>query len=168
VTTTYSTYKPSTELQRRIIDLLRADPILSDPLAGLLFPQRMPKKGDTDVRVYSTQALQKGAASWVRTLPRIAVEGVQRSHDYEQDSPILVGPVKIYTYTVVDPEDEQLGEQIDAYLQGVLPSTWLSDARIITSKLTSDGDGRRERLEVFNGAWQFVGSYSTPSAGSLQ
>lgn len=163
-----STYDPGTALKRRVIDLLRADRYLCDPLTGLLYPESSPKKGETDLRVYSSSAVLPGTSEWVSILPRIMVESVVRAHSYEQDGPVLVAPVKIIVYVIVGLVDEQLGEQINAYVQGVLPSTWLSDARIITGKLTSDGDGRRERLDAFNGAWQFVTGYSTPSAGSLQ
>lgn len=163
-----STYGHGASLQRRLIEVLRSDGALSTSPGGLLYPDWSPKFNDVDSRVYPTNVQFPTGSELIRMLPRVLVEVHQRSHDYEQEAPgILQGPVRVWVHTVVPLEEEELGERIDAYLNTLLLSTWLSDARIIAGRLVASDDRRRTRLEAFNGAWEFVSGFTSPNVGAI-
>lgn len=157
-------------MQRAVIDLLRGDPILSDSGGGgLLYPDYAPKLDTNDYRVYEASVRLPGNAAFVRTLPRVLVEVIQYAHDLEQEDPdVPFGPVKVFVHTIVPSGEDEAGEVLDAYITRLILSTSLSDARIIAPKLTLEGQRRRERIDEFNGAWQFVSGFAAANAGSLQ
>lgn len=165
-----STLGPGEEMQRRIVNLLRADAILSDTTTGLLYPEYAPHGDNEDLRVFgSDPTLPNDTSTAVSQLPRVLVEVMTYAHPHEQDDPaVLHGPVKVWVHTVVNLNDEQLGATIDARITTILLSTWLSDARIIAPRLALDGMRRRERIGEFNGAWEYVSGFAAGDAGSLQ
>jgi hypothetical protein len=164
-----SAYTPATALRAWAVDLIRSDGTLSTVPGGLLFPAYAPQRTADDVRVYGSNVqFPVPSPGLVYALPRILIETIGRQGFTEQDQPgVLLAPVRLWTHVVAPKEDEELAERIDAYLQGLLPSTWVSGPSIIGGKLSIDGDGRRGRIEAFNGAWEIVTGYSTPNVGSL-
>lgn len=163
-----STLGHGAEMQRRIVNMLRADTTLMSP-TGLLYPEYAPKLDSNDLRVYTVSARLPASAVFVRTLPRVLIEVAQMAHSYEQeDTAVLHGPVKLWVHTVVPENEEEAGELIDAYITTLVLSTWLSDARIIAGRLSLEGTRRRDRIDEFNGAWQFITGFGTPNAASLQ
>lgn len=165
-----STYTPEIELRRRVVNLLRADAILNDTTTGLLFPASSPYAGPVpeDERILATGTDVPGPPEAVSRLPRLTVEAIGWPTTQEQEDPaVLRNGVKLWTHTTVAADDEQLGAAIDARVRTLLLSTWLTDARIITPRLSLDGNSRREKIEGLNGAWELVSGFSATSVGSL-
>lgn len=164
-----STYTPEIELQRRLVNLLRADATLTNPTTGLLFPATSPQQpGGVDFRIYSQSPTLPGESKGLGTLPRVLVDAWGFAHGKEQESDVLQAGLRVRTHAVVEQEDEERGALIDARIRTLLLSTWLTDARIITPRLLQEGNSTRARIESLNGAWDYVTTFMTPNAGSLQ
>jgi hypothetical protein len=163
-----STYTPEVELQRRLVNLLRADATLTHTSTGLLFPATSPvQAGGVDFRVYSVSANLPGEATAISTLPRVLIEVWGYPVGHEQEGNELQAGLRVRSHSVVAQEDEELGALVDARIRTLFLSTWLTDARIITPRLVQDGNSSRERIEELGGAWDYVTGYMTPNAGSL-
>lgn len=164
-----STYGPAYELRRRVVMLLRDDPTLSDIATGMLFPSYAPQTSENDLRVFAAGPDIPGGSIPISAFPRVTIETIQFAHNKEQEDPnVLQAPCKLWVHTTVEQVDEDLAEQVDAYVTKLLLSTGLSDARIIAGQLTLDGPRRDERLEELNGARAITTGFASALVGSLQ
>jgi hypothetical protein len=162
-----STYVPAIALTRKVVAMLRADAALSNGSTGLLYAIETMVDAN-DYRVWSVDTQFPSDPNVILRWPRIMVEAVGGANNYEQDDPdVLVGPVRLSLHTVAPKDQEELAERIDAYLNRLVLSTWLSDARIITARLVLSAERRKVRVPVLNGAWQITSGFSTPNVGSL-
>ena len=146
-----STYTPAREVRSVLIDALRADTATHD----LLFPVWAEQVGPDDLRAYDAHAeLPTGP---IRTaLPRLMLDVRWQAHDLEQEGDNLHGPVMVTLYGIVPRAHKEHGEALIARAVRVLLSTQLSGARIIAANLyQTTAIVPAERLESFDGAWQY-------------
>lgn len=168
-----STYTPGYELQRRLVELFRADATLSASPGGLLFPAYAPQKdalpgGAVDRRVYGSRANLPEDPAFRESLPFILVETLEEAlNPQEQTMELLNGPVVAFIHTVADKQDEELAEQISARCTTLILSTVLSNARIIAAGLVPDGPSRRDHISVFNDAFTVVSRFRSANVGVL-
>lgn len=139
-------------LTGRIVQVLRLDA----DIATMLFEDR-PPVSPFDDRVYSATAeLPEEAVREV--LPRILVAVVESAMDTEQDEASSSRPMAdcaVFIHAFSEADDEDLGQRLAARARTVLTSTWLTDARIIVSKLTWVGS-RHARESSFRDAHRFT------------
>ena len=156
------------ELQRRIIEVLRADMALADPTGSLLFPAWAQQVNGDDTRIYE-ESVELPENSEVReALPRILVGVRAQSANREQwGSGTHEGPADVDIRIVTPKEESELAEVISARVSTVIASTLLSNARIIAAELVLVGRQSKGRIPAFNGAWEIVDRYSIENVGAL-
>ena len=154
------------ELQRRIVNFLRADTILADPAGSMLFPDWAPQINGDDLRVYEETIELPEHPDVREALPRILVGVRAAGSDREQrGAGDHEGPAVVDIRVVTPKEESQLCDEIAARVSTLIASTWLSDARIIAAELVPDGRVSKGRISAFNGAWEILDRYSTENVG---
>ena len=159
-----STYTPSREVSVALVAALRGDV----GLHGLLFPSWSPSAGFDDERVYSNHVELPESPAVREALPRILLDVIWRPHDYEQEQVgTLHGSVGVYLHVITPKEQEEYGELLVASAMKLILSTRLSGARIIAAELVPTTDVLKQRIEAFNGAWEWVAPFRSTNVGVL-
>lgn len=157
------TYGPAYELQRRMIEVLRADSALQE----LLFPLWNPTPvSPDDTRVYGSRP-KIGNPKLLVVLPRIIVECQADTHDFEQNDITLSAPINVWLHSLTPKDQYDHAELMDARIRTIFGSTGLSNSRIIGADLYDVG-GRRYFTETsFNDANRIVSEFAVASVGVL-
>ena len=155
---------PAVEVQKAIVDALRADATM----ASLLFPSHSPSQGPLDFRVYGAAVELPEMPALRDAMPRVLVETIQFPFGVEQlDAFPLQAEVVVYLHSMAGRQDEQLAEQLDARATVLLLSTSLSSVRIIASGLSYEGQRRKGRVGSLDDAWEIVTQFRSPHVGVL-
>lgn len=162
-----STFMPSTEVAVAIINMLRADPVLSDPTTGMLFGTSWPQRDVEDFRVWTDQPDLSTDTASRDVMPSVFIEATQYPVDREQASTTLEGDVNIYVHTVAPRQFQELAERIDAHIAVKFVSTQLSGERIIAAALVPTGLRRVTRNAARDDAWEVITQYRSSSVGVL-
>ena len=172
-----STYTPGREIQAFLIDQFRNDPVLTGAtpseapgyIGGLLYPDWSPRVNADDMRVYSHRASLPVGVNTRDALPRVMVSCEWQPHSWEQDPPELTGPVRGWLRVVVPDTQEEYGDRLFTYAVQRLLSTPVNSPRILAGGLyLTNEQGLKDRIDAFEGAWEYVIGFRSASGSSLQ
>lgn len=153
----------SAELTRRLIEVLRAD----GTITALLYPTwAPPQKNDNDTRVYNAHVAIDDP-ELLQILPRIIVECVEDPFDAEQDDVWHSSSVDVRFHSVVPKDQYDHADVINSRIRTIIDSTYLTNSRIIASKLTVVGRPRSTVETGFYDALRLTSTFNAPNVGVL-
>lgn len=100
-------------------------------------------------------------------LPRILIEIITDSSNWEQETGTDDGPAEVWTHTFTPRDQGDLGEYIDARIRTVIGSTWFSTARILGGELIQTGRRVKARESQFNDARRLSSPYAIRNIGVI-
>lgn len=100
-------------------------------------------------------------------LPRVLIEIITDSSNWEQETGTDDGPAEVWTHTFTPRDQADLGEYIDARIRTVIGSTWVSTARILGGELIQTGRRVKAREPLFNDARRLSTPYAIRNIGVI-
>jgi hypothetical protein len=156
-------YGPAHELNRRLIEVLRSDPVMG----SLLFPAWSPTPVTTDdTRVYNAHVAIDDP-KLLQVLPRVIVECQQDTFEVEQTDLVKSAPVNVWFHCIVPKDQYDHAESLDARIRTIIGSTYLTSSRIIASSLSEVATRRRTVETAFYDAWRITSAFQAPNVGVL-
>ena len=157
------------ELQRRLIELFRADTTLaSTSVPSLVFPAWALQVNGEDYRIYEETVELPENPAVREALPRVLVGVLAYPAARDQfGAGAHEGPATATLRIVTPKEESELGEDIASRCATLIASTRLSNARIIAAELVPEGRQSKGRISAFNGAWEIVDRYGTENVGVI-
>lgn len=155
-----SEYGPARELAAFMIDVLRRD----GGLNSYLFAGEA-AINPNDYRIWSSDVELPEELRPI--LPRILLEIITDSANWEQETGIDDGPAEAWTHVFVPRDQGDLAEHIDARLRMIIGSTTFSNDRILGGQLIQTGRRIKGREAQFNDARRLSTPYAIRNIGVI-